>query len=107
MVEVYRKHRVILTAIGIYSVNTGDEEVRKLKDEISAYVLRQEHVKQIHGFYYGRKDHSVRFDVVISFDAKSRQAVFDGLQEDLKQKYPDLKFSISMDMDYGEILDNT
>ena len=68
-------------------------------------MLRQEYVKQIHGFYYGKKDRSVRFDVVISFDAKSRQAVFAKLQEELKQEYPDLRFTVSMDMDYGEILE--
>ncbi len=103
MMAVYKKHRVILTAVGTYSVNTHDEEVKKLREEIGRRVLSYEHVRQIHGFYYSKKDSSVRFDVVISFDAPSRQAVFDKIQEDLKKEYPDITFAMSMDMDYGEI----
>ena len=103
MNEVYRKHNVILTAIGVYSVNTHDEEVRKLKDEIAARALKHEHVKQIHGFYYNKEEKTVRFDVVVSFDAESRQAVFDGVKEELAEAYPDLNFMLAMDMDYGEL----
>lgn len=103
MTAVYLKHRVILTAIGIYSINTKDEEVKALRNEIAKRVLAHEHVRQIHGFYYSKKEKAVRFDVVISFDAKSRQAVFDEVLTELKQTYPDLTFNLAMDMDYGEI----
>ena len=103
MVEVYKKHQVLLTAVGIYSVNSKDEEVVKLKEEIGKKVLSHEHVKQIHGFYYSKKDNSVRFDIVISFDAKSRQAVFKDILNELEAAYPDISFSLAMDMDYGEL----
>ena len=103
MVEVYKKHQVILTAVGAYSINTKDEEIAELKDEISRRVLSHEYAKQIHGFYYSKKDNSIRFDIVISFDAESRQAVFKNILEDLNKTYPDIHFSLAMDMDYGEI----
>ncbi|MBR5406682.1 MAG: cation transporter [Lachnospiraceae bacterium] len=104
MVEVYKKHHVILTAVGIYSINTKDEEAARLKEEIGKRVLAHEHVKQIHGFHYNKKDRSVRFDVVISFDAASRQEVFKNIREDLRSAYPNMKFTLAMDMDYGEII---
>ena len=102
--EVYKKHKVILTAIGIYSVNTHDEEVKKLKEEIQKRVLAHEHAKQIHGFYYDKEKKAVRFDVVISFDAESRHSLFDEIRTELQEAYPEMDFSLNMDMDYGEIV---
>ena len=103
MLSVYAKHRVILTAIGVYSVNTKDAEVGKLREEISRRVLSHAHAKQIHGFYYSKADRSIRFDVVISFEADSRQAVFKKIREELENAYPGIRFSLAMDMDYGEV----
>ena len=103
MASVYQKHNVLLTAVGIYSVNTKDAEVAKLKEEIGKIVMEHEFVKQIHGFYLGKKDNTVRFDVVISFDAPSRKELFEKIHDELSQKYPNLNFALAMDMDYGEI----
>ncbi len=104
MVAVNQKYHVFLTAVGVYSVNTKDEDTIRLKEEIGKLVLAHKFVKQIHGFYYSKKEQSVRFDVVISFDAESRQAVFAEVYEELKAKYPNLQFALAMDMDYGEII---
>ncbi len=101
--EVYKKHNVILTAIGIYSVNTHDEDVKKMKEEIRKRVLAHEHAKQIHGFYYNKEEHAIRFDVVISFDAESRHRLYEEIVAELQEAYPGMDFSLGMDMDYGEI----
>jgi cation diffusion facilitator family transporter len=102
-IEVYKKHNVILTAIGVYSIDTKDPEIKKLREEIAGRVLSHEHAKQIHGFYYNKEENSIRFDVVIGFDAESRRAVCDEILKDLQSVYPDTKFQIAMDIDYGEI----
>jgi len=104
MDAVYTKHKVILTAVGIYSINTKDEDVNALRKEIEKLVLSHEHTKQIHGFYYNKDEKNIRFDVVVSFDAQSRKAVFAEVLEDLNAKYPDFEFTVAMDMDYGEII---
>jgi len=101
--RVYEEHGVLLTAIGIYSVNTKDEEVIRLREEMRKLVLSHEHAKQIHGFYYDRENGMVRFDVVVSFSAPSRQEAFRGIREDLEKNYPELDFVLAMDMDYGEL----
>lgn len=103
MGAVYKNHGVILTAVGIYSINTKDEKVIAFRNEISKMVLSHEFVKQMHGFYYNEKENSIRMDVVVSFDAPSRQAVFAEIKEDLQNHYPDMQFLMAMDMDYGEI----
>ena len=102
-IEVYKKHNVILTAIGVYSIDTKDPEVKKLREEIAGRVLSHEHAKQIHGFYCNKKENSIRFDVVIGFDAESRRMVCDEILKDLQSAYPGTQFQLAMDIDYGEI----
>lgn len=103
MIAVHQKHKVILTAVGVYSINNQDTEAVKLRKEITDHVLAHEYAKQVHGFYYNKTEKAVRFDVVISFDAASRQAVLEEIKKELSQTYPGFSFSIAMDMDYGEI----
>ena len=61
---------VILTAIGVYSVNTKDESIIQAHRKVQDIVLSHEHVKQMHGFYLLEEQKTMRFDVVISFDAR-------------------------------------
>lgn len=101
-IKVYIEHGVILTAIGIYSVNTRDEFAAKAKDEISKVVLAHEHVIQMHGFYLDEKKKTIRFDVIISFDAKDRKEVYDEISGEVAQMYPDYKLQIVLDTDFGD-----
>ena len=50
MTAVYQKHHVLLTAVGVYSINTKDLEIKEFRNEISKRVLAHEHAKQVHGF---------------------------------------------------------
>ena len=100
---VYKKHRVILTAIGVYSVNTKDEEILEIREQVREIVLSHPHVKQMHGFYLNRLEKSMRFDVVISFDAPDRRAVYTQVISDVQKAFPDYQFQVAMDMDFAEI----
>ncbi|MCR5701706.1 MAG: cation diffusion facilitator family transporter [Lachnospiraceae bacterium] len=102
--KVYAEHKVILTSVGTYSVNTRDDETKRLFEEIKERVVKHEFVKQMHGFYYDKEEKQIRFDVVISFDSPSRQATFKEVLADLNEAYPDYDFTLAMDMDYGELL---
>ncbi|MBQ2086376.1 MAG: cation transporter, partial [Oscillospiraceae bacterium] len=72
--EVFLKHQVVLTAIGVYSVNTRDEDIIETQKKVREIVLSHDHVKQMHGFYLNKEQKTMRFDVVISFNAKDRKA---------------------------------
>ena len=54
-VAVYQRHNVILTAIGVYSINTKDEEVIAAHRKVAEIVLAHPHVRQLHGFIWTRK----------------------------------------------------
>ncbi|MBO4635805.1 MAG: cation transporter [Clostridiales bacterium] len=101
--KVHREHKVLLTGIGIYSVNTHDREVIDLREKIRSIVMSHDFVKGMHGFYYSPTDKLIRFDVVISFDAKVRSLVLKDIKEDLSKHYPDMNFVLAMDMDFGEL----
>ena len=100
--EVYRRHRVILTAIGVYSVNTQDEEVIAVQQKVREIVFSHEHVTQLHGFYLVREPKTLRFDLVVSFNAKDRRAVFAEAVADVQKAFPDYKLQTVLDTDFAE-----
>ena len=99
---VYQKHQVILTAIGVYSVNTRDKEVIETQKKVSEIVFSHPHVKQMHGFYLIREQKAMRFDIVISFDAKDRRAVYSEVVADVQKAFPDYTLQVAMDTDFAE-----
>ena len=101
-VEVYRKHQVILTAIGVYSVNTKDEEIIEAKKRVGDIVFSHQYVTQMHGFYLVKEQKTMRFDLVVSFDAKDRRAVFNEAVADVQKAFPDYTLQAVLDTDFAE-----
>ncbi len=100
--KVLGEHHVILTAIGVYSVNTKDEKVIQAKKQVEEIVLSHEYVRQMHGFYLIIEQKTMRFDVVISFDAKDRRVVFNEVVSDVQKAFPDYELQVAMDTDFSE-----
>ena len=101
-VEIYYKYNVILTAIGIYSINTSDQEAVSVRNNISGIVMNIPHVLQMHGFYLNKEEKTIRFDVVISFDAKKRSDVYEKVIEEVQKAYPGYTLQIALDTDYTQ-----
>ncbi|MCR5602549.1 MAG: cation diffusion facilitator family transporter [Lachnospiraceae bacterium] len=99
---VYQKHQVILTAIGVYSVNTKDNDIIEAKKRVHDIVFSHEHILQMHGFYMDKDRKTMRLDIVISFDARDRRKVFEDVVADVQKEFPDYQLSISMDTDFSE-----
>ena len=102
-VDVYQKHDVILTAIGVYSVNTKNPEAAEARNKVTGIVMSHEHVIQMHGFYYDKAERVLRFDIVVSFNAPDRHQVYKEVCEDVQSAFPDYKLQVAMDMDFSEI----
>ena len=100
--KVLKEHRVLLTAIGVYAENTRDREVIRVRERVKEIVLSHEHVLQMHGFYLLKEEKAMRFDVVISFDAKDRRAVYTEVVADVQQAFPDYRLQVAMDTDFAE-----
>ena len=102
MMEVMQKHNVLLTAIGVYSFNTQDEEISRLEKKIREIVFSHQYVRQIHGFYLTKETKNIRFDLVISFDAPNRQAVFQEVVAHIQAEFPTYELQVVMDTDFSE-----
>ena len=101
-VKVYGECNVILTAIGVYSFNTRDDESARIEQDIREIVLAHEYALQMHGFYFNDNKKTIRFDVVVSFDAADRQAVYRDISEKVAKKYPEYELQIVLDTDFSE-----
>ena len=99
--EVYRKHHVILTAVGVYSVNTSNDEAARMRERIREAVLAVPNVLQMHGFYVSEEKKRIRFDLVVSFDAKDRGEVYRQVSEKVKAMYPEYEQQIALDTDFS------
>ncbi len=100
--KVYSEHQVILTAIGLYSINTKDDEAKSIEQKIRDIVFSHEYVLQMHGFYLTKETSNIRFDVVISFDAPNRREAYQTIVSDVQKAFPDYQLQIALDTDFSE-----
>ena len=96
--KVYRESGVILTGVGVYSFNTSDDEAAQIRNTVQKTVLAHEWALQLHGFYADTEAKTMRFDVVVSFDADSTEAI-KTLTKEVRQLYPDYDVQIIPDID--------
>ena len=72
------------------------------KRQVEEIVFSHDHVRQMHGFYLIRESQTMRFDIVISFDAKDRRAVYAEVVADVQKAFPDYHLQVAMDTDFAE-----
>ncbi len=102
MMDVYRKHDVFLTAIGVYSINTKDPEAAAARENVRRIVTENPNILQMHGFYLDKEEKTLRFDVVVSFDAEDRKEVYREICEKVQKEYPDYTLQVAIDTDFSE-----
>lgn len=96
--NVYIKHGVIMTGIGIYAVNTGDDEVKAMRRRIVETVMAHDYSMQLHGFYADTQNKVLTFDVVLSFEC-DRDAAIAEICSEVQAMYPDYKINVQPDID--------
>ena len=102
MEKVYNEHGVILTAIGIYSINTQDEEIKQMREEISKIVHSYKSVLQMHGFYVNKNEKNISFDIIIDFNEKNKDEIYKEIYEKVSENYKDYDLKITMDFDASD-----
>ena len=99
--NVYLKHKVIIEGITIYSQNSDDPEAVRMKEKITDYVMSQEGLLQMHGFYADTAEKSIIFDIIIDFD-HDRDAIYQRIKEQIQQMYPGYTVIISLDANISD-----
>ena len=100
-VRVFQEHRIALTAIGIYSSNTEDEKTKTVREQVAKIVFSSPYVLQMHGFFLDEEKKKIRYDLVISFDAKDRQAEYLALLQKVQEAFPEYTLEAAMDTDFS------
>lgn len=96
--RVFRETGVILTGVGVYSHNTGDDEAARIERDVRGTVLEHDWALQTHGFYLDAEAKEMTLDVVMSFDIRPREGVRI-LHEELSRAYPGYRIDIVPDVD--------
>lgn len=99
---VYKECRVVLTAVGIYSRNTSDNAAVEAKEKIIGILEDHKDVLQMHGFYLDKEKKIIKFDVVISFDSKDREAECASIFQEVLAEFPGYSVKINLDTDMSD-----
>ena len=97
--KMYSKYGIIMT-VGIYSVATGDNKNTELQKRVIQTLTRQEHVVQVHGFYYDNDMNRASVDIVPDRSITDDDAFIRQLSEQLKAIVLDTPVSIFIDHNY-------
>lgn len=100
--HVYSETGVVLTAIGIYAMNTSDNEVGRIRTLVTEAVMAEEYVIQIHGFHCDVENKRMRFDIVTDFASPDQQAAYDSAVRKVRELFPDYDISVQHDLDVSD-----
>lgn len=100
--KVYMETGVILTGVGVYSYNTSNDEIAKMRNKVLEAVMSHEWALQLHGFYVDEESKDMRFDVVMSFDIDQHEGL-EMLYKEISEMYPDYNLVIAPDVDISDI----
>ena len=100
--KIMNKYGVILHTIGIYSINTKDENIIKIRDDIYDIVFSHKGILQMHGFYLDEQEKTISFDIIIDFNIKEREEVYKTILDEIQEKYKDYKINITLDVDISD-----
>ena len=99
---ILEKYGVMLHTVGVYSINTKDEQINEAKKEISKIVFSHKGILQMHGFYIDFEEQNISFDIIIDFKVKNKEEVYKEIYDEVQKKYKDYKVDINLDIDISD-----
>lgn len=100
--NVFKKTGILVHTIGVYSINTDNENILKIQNEITDIVLSNKEVIGLHGFYLDEVNKIINFDIAFDFDVKNYKLILDNIQRILYEKYKCYKININIDFDVSD-----
>ena len=92
----------IFLYIGFYAVNTQDNALRALEDQIRTECRAYPQVLSIHAFFEEKETGTISFDAVIDFSCRDSLGLVRQIEADLAQKHPGRQFTIKVDRAYSD-----
>ena len=100
--KVYADTGIFITAVGLYSRNTSNEKLMKMRSDITRLVVDHKHIKQIHGFYVDEDNKRITFDVVVDFAEQDREGLIEHIKGDVKKELPEYEIFVALDSDISD-----
>ncbi|MBO6145719.1 MAG: cation transporter [Bacilli bacterium] len=100
--NVMEKYGVILHTIGVYSINTKDDNIIKIRKDIYDTVFSHNGILQMHGFYLDENEKTITFDIIIDFKIKNKEELYKQIYDEIQNKYQKYKVSITLDVDLSD-----
>lgn len=100
--EVFEKTGVVVSAIGIYSLNKKDKKVLEMKKQIDEILSKYPDVLSTHGFYVNREEKTINIDIIISFESENRYNTFKSIEKDIGEMFKDYKLYAVLDTDMSD-----
>jgi cation diffusion facilitator family transporter len=99
---IFEKYGVILHTIGVYSINTKDEEIMSIRDEIRRIVFKHKGIIEMHGFYVDKKEKTISFDIIFDFKEENKKEIYKEIYDTIRGRYKDYQLSITQDIDVSD-----
>ena len=100
--KVFKEHHVILTAVGLYSINTRDPKAVAAYEQVRKIVFAHDGIMQMHGFFMNEKEKLITFDVIIDFAQPDRHELYKQICEEAQAAFPDYTVHVTMDIDVSD-----
>ena len=100
-IDLYLRHNIILTALSVYTYSETDTHEIEMRSDIYSIAMSVENVLEAHGFYLDEAAKVIQFDIIVSFDAPDRLAVYKKVTEKITAKYPKYELVCTLDTDFS------
>ena len=98
---IWEEYRIYLY-IGFYAVNTHDDALRVLEDQVRGGCKAYPEVLSIHAFFENQETGTISFDAVVDFACRDSLALIHRMEEELAAKHPGRRFAIKIDRAYSD-----
>lgn len=100
--RIYYKYHVVISSVGIYSINTHSDKIVKLRKQVYDVISSFEYVIQMYGFYVDEKTKEISINITIGFDVKNRDAYRQKMRKALEEAIPGYSFGITLNSDFSD-----
>ena len=83
-------------------MNTHDDALRVLEDQVRGECKAYPEVLSIHAFFENQETGTISFDAVVDFACRDSLALIHRMEEDLAAKHPGRRFAIKVDRAYSD-----
>ena len=100
--NVFQKHHIILTGISVYSMNVADKEAARVETGVRKILEEYPDVMQMHGFFLDDTERTMKFDIIISYDAQDRNQLYKEIVKKVQAAYPEYTPQVQLDFDISD-----